>query len=107
MPFVPVQIDRMVDPSFPGFVECAFVDALGQEHRFVEKVPVVSREDLSEDTSYPRIGNIACSIEASWLETDGRTLVRVSTLHPWGVESVEGKSQFVIAASIMGSDDAV
>lgn len=42
MSAISVQITRFVDDSFPGFVECTFVDALGETHVFIEKVPVVS-----------------------------------------------------------------
>ena len=47
-----VKIIRMTDEAFPGFVECKFVDAFGQEHTIVEKAPVVSRENVSARSSF-------------------------------------------------------
>lgn len=107
MQTVPIQIVRFVDPNQPGFVECLLLDAEGQEHRFVEKVPVVTSEHLDEQSHYPRRGVIACEVETSWLEADGRALVRVNTERPWGVESVEGQSRFVVLRSSLGGDHAV
>ena len=46
MPTLAVQITRYVDDHFPGFVECTFQDAEGKTHVFVEKVPIVSQEEL-------------------------------------------------------------
>jgi len=46
VPTLAVQITRYVDDHFPGFVECTFQDAEGKTHVFVEKVPIVSQEEL-------------------------------------------------------------
>jgi hypothetical protein len=54
MPAVTVQISRFVDEHQPGFVECILMDALGESHLFVEKVPVVSTDDLWSTSSYPQ-----------------------------------------------------
>ena len=86
---------RYVDDHLPGFVECAFVDADGAEHRFVEKVTVVSREHLSRDSQYPKEGVVTCEVLKEWVE-NGRALTRVSTERPWGIESIEGVSEFVL-----------
>lgn len=107
MPSLAVQIVRLVDTHQPGFVECTFVDAEGRQHRFSEKMPVVTLDDLSERSQYPHPGVIACEVEASWLEPDGRALVRVTTERPWGVESVEGQTRFVVPLSSLGPERAV
>ena len=101
MPFFEIQIERYVDSAFPGFVECAFVDAHGREHRFVEKVPVVTLEALHEGSEYPRIGQVACEIESSWVADDGRALSRVTTQRPWGIESDEGVSEFELTTQVL------
>jgi hypothetical protein len=41
-----VTIARFVDEHQPGFVECTFADASGVTHSIIEKVPVISAEDL-------------------------------------------------------------
>lgn len=96
MPEITVQIVRFVDNSFPGFAEARFFDALGVERRFMEKVPVVSLEDLLADSDYPRAGVIRCEIENEWQDADGRSLVAVSTELPDGAVSTAGLSRFII-----------
>jgi hypothetical protein len=53
---VSVEISRYVDDSQPGWVECRLVDVLGDEHLFVEKVPVVTRVDLDAASNFPQGG---------------------------------------------------
>lgn len=96
MPAVIVQISRFVDEHQPGFIECILLDALGESHLFVEKVPVVSKGDLWPTSSYPQPGAIACEVEAQWKDAAGRSLVRVSTERPWGVESTAGTTCFTV-----------
>jgi hypothetical protein len=51
-----VQIESFVDDHQPGFVQCLLVDAHGHKHQFVEKVPVVSSNNLFADSNYPQPG---------------------------------------------------
>ena len=109
---VKVEISRYVDDHFPGLVECTLVDALGVEHMFVEKVPVVTLANLNADTSYPQPGVIACVVLARSERDDGISprrlragaiaalceLVHIDTLTPWGVESTAEKSRFEVFA---------
>ncbi len=94
---LPVRILRLKSPDYPGFVECAFSDAAGVEHKFVDKVPVVSLEDLDASSAYPCAGQVACEVEEQWRSDDGQTLARIRTDKPWGIESLTGQSQFVVA----------
>lgn len=80
---------RYVDDSQPGWVECRLTDANGRGWTFVEKVPVVTDADLDGESAYPRLGLIACDI----ITRDDR-VVRVDTTRPWGIESVDGQTQF-------------
>ena len=96
---ISIVITRFVNEHQPGFVECTLLDALSQPHFFVEKVPVVTTEDLWSNSSYPRLGIIACEVESEWNDETGRTLVRVNTERPWGVESIAGATQFVVLSS--------
>lgn len=98
MPALVIEISRFVDEYQPGIVECVLVDALGQTHIFVEKAPVVSKEDLLSTSVYPRPGAIECEIEEEW-EEGKRSLVRVNTGRPWGIESSAGEMCFVVSSS--------
>ena len=55
-----VDIIGFVDESFPGFIRCAFEDANGNRHTFIEKIPVVTSEDLWSDSVYPQQGVVPC-----------------------------------------------
>ena len=74
---------------------------LGGEHRFIEKVPVVTNEHLTESSSYPRRGVIACGIVQRFLDHDGREIVTIDTMTPWGIESSGGHTQFDVPASML------
>jgi len=90
---VRVEITRFVDDAQPGWVECKLVDAYSREHFFVEKVPVVSLEDLNASSSYPQTGVIGC--EVIELMPDGANeIARINSELPWGIESVDGKVLF-------------
>jgi hypothetical protein len=91
---VRVEITRYADDSFPGYVEFRLVDALGHEHVFVEKVPVVTMAHLDAASSYPQPCVIACMVLGSSKSDDGRQLVHVDMETPWGVESLVGRSRF-------------
>lgn len=91
---VRAKISRFVDPSFPGWVECRVVDALGHEHVFVEKVPVLTTDYCDEASSYPKDGFIACIEVGRHSSDDAPQSVRIDTERPWGVVSTAGKSQF-------------
>lgn len=101
-----VQIERFVDEHQPGFVERSLVDALGKKHFFVEKVPIVTTEDLWSDSQYPRPGVIACQVQREWRADDGLLLAQVSTELPWHVESTSGESCFVVLAIQLRSQRA-
>ena len=90
-----VQILRWVDDHFPGWVECSFLDNRGDEHRFVEKAPVVS-SDLHAGSPFPQSGFVGCTVVRRYTAESGRSVVSVDTDQPWGIESVEGKSRFEV-----------
>lgn len=96
---VAIAIRRFVDDHFPGFVECELVDAHGIPHRFVEKLPIVTAASLWPDSMFPQPGALACEIEATWDDLDGRRLVRICTDRPHGVASIAGATDFVVLAS--------
>ena len=91
---VRVNISRYADDAFPGWVECRLVDALGHEHVFVEKVPVVTNAHLNAASSYPQSGLIACVVLGRSESDDGRQLVHIDVQTPWGIQSLAGRSRF-------------
>ncbi len=103
MPLLNILILQYADDRFPGWVECALVDAFSARHLFHEKVPVVTALSLDAKSKYPQPGFMACEVEASWLDEAGRILVRVNTERPWGVQSTVGVTRFVVFQTQLGS----
>ena len=99
-----VQITRFVDNHQPGWVICEFTDAQGSRHTFVEKVPVLTSEDLRAGTIYPRPGSLPCEILARWQDSAGTELVRISTARPLDDKSAEGLSEFVVTADQLSTE---
>jgi hypothetical protein len=89
-----VEIIRIVDAHQPGLVECSFTDAHGGKHLFIEKVPVVTIENLSETSSYPRRGMIQCILVRQWRDSEGHEIAAIDTGKPWGIESTDGQTCF-------------
>jgi hypothetical protein len=80
------------DEPFPGVVEVELTDADGRDWSFRDKSPVFDRKGLlGSSARYPVNISIACTV----LErTEDRVVI--STAEPWGVESVERESRFVM-----------
>ena len=98
MPSVSVEILRLIDTHQPGWVECLLVDAHGTRHLFVEKIPYVTEQDLWLESTYPADGSIDCEVLEAWKDKDGRSLIRVDTSRPWGVESKSGVTEFIVTS---------
>jgi hypothetical protein len=97
MPDLIVNIVRFVDEAQPGVVEGVMTDAWGSAHAFIDKVPLFTETQLTERSSYPQPGLIACGIIRRWRDSDGREITTVDTL--WGVESTEGQTRFDVRTS--------
>jgi hypothetical protein len=106
MPNVRVTIEAFVDEGFPGFVECSLLDVQGRTWKFIEKVPVVSLEDLWTDSEYPRQGIVCCTVVERRSDSTGRQVVTIDTTKPWGIESTDGNTVFEVFADQL-EDDAV
>lgn len=94
MPLVKVRIDKFIRDDQPGFVECSFTDAWGKQHIVQDKVPIVTDKDLDANSNYPQEGIIACKVIKKWNDKDGRLIFTVDTEKPWGVDTIEGLTQF-------------
>jgi hypothetical protein len=93
-----VRIARFVDDNFPGWVECEFVDAEGHQHTIIDKVPTFTTAPLDSNSKYPQGGHIYCTVLTRWTDDYGKDLVRVTTAHPFPVESTAGLTEFVVPA---------
>jgi len=100
MPSIKAEVSRYIDDDpQPGIVECILVDAFGQSHFFIEKTAIVSTETLLATSTYPTPCELACEVEAEWNDQDGNSFVRVCTERPWSIESITGKTSFVVRSS--------
>lgn len=92
-----VSITRHIsDDPQPGVVECEFFDANGERHCFVEKVAIVTSDDIDATSTYPCPGFIACMIANRFQAEDGREIIVVDTQRPWDVESTAGLTKFSV-----------
>lgn len=96
-----VQILRFVDEQFPGWVEYKFVDATGRAHSFIEKIPIVTNEDLDADSGYPQPGVVGCEIVKQFQDDKGRRLVCITTSRPGSIETAERLSEFTVSADLI------
>ena len=93
-----VRIVRFVDDAQPGFVACEFEDADGRLHTLIDKVPIFTDVMLDATSVYPQNGSACCKVLNRWRDLGARELVRVSA-EPYGIESTEGQSEFVVLSS--------
>jgi hypothetical protein len=95
--FLAVQIRRIVDDSFPGWVECSFVDAAGSLHLLVEKIPVVTRARIDSKSALPQVGFVEC-VEIGRRSASGRVVVSIDTDAPLRISSTTGLTHFEVGA---------
>lgn len=90
MVFLKVCITKLWDLGcYPGFAECVMVDALGITHRFQDKVPIFSSQNLTLE-DIPCNGIIRCVRTGE--NPDGT--ITVDTESPDGIESETGEHRF-------------
>jgi len=94
-----VEIVGFVDESFPGFVRCAFADVNGDRHTFIEKIPVVTTQDLWSDSIYPQLGTVPCEKVESVEGTTDRGLSLVTIGVGDSMDSPGYSKQFVVRES--------
>jgi hypothetical protein len=98
MIYVSVEIFRFVCEHQPNIVEARLVDAFGQPHCFIEKIPAFTTAYLDSESQYPQPGAMACEILAQSRDEQGRDLREIHTYRPWSIESTSGKRNFVVLA---------
>ena len=92
-----VEIVRLVDDHFPGFVACEFVDSDDRRHTLIDKAPMFSSDALDATSTYPLRGAVRCTVLRRWTDDQGRELLSISTAEPDAVESTEGLQEFVVS----------
>lgn len=86
--------------DYPGWVICSFIDAFGKTWYIEEKAPVVSSDDITENTKLPTKGYIGGEI----ISQDG-DIVCFCTKEPWDIESRDGENKFyVFERQLVGED---
>lgn len=80
---------RWHSDDFPGWVEVSILDAHGQDHRIIEKVPVITQLDITPESSFP----IELWIDAESGRVDGGAM---AVLLPHGMETTEGKRSLLV-----------
>jgi hypothetical protein len=93
--------ERFIDDAQPGWVECVLTAAEGKVHIFREKVPIVTAEKLDEWSTYPRSVMLGCRVLGQRTSSAGRAVIEVDTSEPWGIESIEGRTRFVVAPQLL------
>jgi hypothetical protein len=83
------------DEPQPGIVECELKDAHGHCWSFIDKTAVVSAKQLDAQSKYPQLGLITVNVIGRSFDASGREVVQIDT-KPWGIESVEGITQFEV-----------
>lgn len=96
MPELRVSVLQVTDDAFPGFVVCELRDSSGRVHRFEDKWAIFS-EEAHLSLRLPVPGYIRCRVVTALHAPDGGDLLRVSTVEPDNVESLEGETEFLVA----------
>jgi len=92
---IKVKILRITDYSFyPGYVECIVTDAWGNNHKFNEKIPVVTCKNIDEKSEFPQGGFIRCELLSQWTDDDENKIITVGTENPDHVETLDEINEF-------------
>ena len=83
---------RYCDNHQPGWVECVLPSVDGALHYFVEKVPVVTTDELDETTQFPQPVVLACEILS---RDDGQ--ITIDTARPCDIQSTLGSYRFTVS----------
>jgi hypothetical protein len=88
MPSFRVQIVRFVEAYQPGIVECQFLDADGQLHSIIGKMPYFTAAHLWWDSEYPQPGEVMCQV----LGPSANEAVRITLAE----ETTDERTEFVV-----------
>ena len=91
MKLLMVDIIEYSNEYFPAFVTCSFVDAYGKTWYIDEKEPIVSFDNITQDTELPVKGYVAGEIISR-----NEDIVLFCTENPWFIKSREGIDKFYV-----------
>lgn len=82
---VRAQALRWVSDDQPGWIEVGLVDADGQEHRIIDKVPVLTSRSITAESAFPA---------ELWLKADAGEVngERVEVTFDSAVETTDGRA---------------
>lgn len=104
VPIVKVQIVRFVEDHQPGFVECELCEADGGIQRFIDKIPMFTSRELWSDSEFPQPGWMRCKVSSRFVDREGLRVARISTVDPDRLESVDGRTDFVVPEANLMED---
>ena len=93
---VRVEVIKWIEDAQPGMVACRLFDVWGNQHTFVEKLPVVTTAWLDSNSTYPQPGWIACEVVQQRLDDSGRDIITITTGQPRTVTLILGVTQFEV-----------
>lgn len=82
MKFIKIKITKFISNDQPGFVECKLTDIHNKEWSFIEKIPVVTTENIEENSDFPLDGYIAGEVVKQWSDEKGRQILTINTQRP-------------------------
>lgn len=81
------------------------LDAEGQRHSFLDKVPMLINGEYDAESEYPAPDALRCEVLKRYRDENGRELVRVSTARPDSIESTGGITEFTVPAVLITALD--
>ncbi|KAB1138785.1 hypothetical protein F6X68_25395 [Micromonospora sp. AMSO12t] len=78
--------------DFPGWVEISVRDVRGQDHRIIEKVPVLTSLHVTADSRFPIM--LWIEVEAESIDGD-----EITVALPDGMETTEGRGSLVVVSA--------
>ncbi len=91
---VEVEILGVESEDFPVWIECKLTEFDGSEHRIIEKLPVLTEQELNTK-KLPTTLQIECTV----LSID-QEKVLIDLSMPLGIQSTEGVQKFVVHSSL-------
>ena len=76
--------------------KCRFHDYFGKGWIIIEKVPVVSKDDINENSRMPATVYIGGTVKKELSGKEGSKYLLFSTKKPWDIESVDCVSEFFL-----------
>ena len=95
---ITLQINSFKMEPRPGWVECSLLDVNRKEWHFAMRTALLYCAELDETSSSPQPGTLPCKLLGRKVDRSGREVAEISTLEPWGIESHEGETDFVVFA---------